>query len=387
VKRNITGLKLAVLTIAFAWLSAVHAQDVQLRADHPQDYVVVKGDTLWDISGRFLEHPWQWPAIWQANPQIEDPHWIYPGDKISLIYVDGQPRLVINRLEPEIREVSGEPIDAIPFDLVDNFLVKPRVITAAEFESLPYLIANSEQRLNAMRGDHTYARGITGELGTEYMVAELSYIYQEKTGRHGTKTIKHKAGTIGHERVPKRDTGFRRESKDMMVLGYEMYEVARVKVIKSGDPAILEVLSGKREVKPGDYLLPIDTHTYDRYFHPHVIDVIPDNLRILTLSDDMLRAGHYRVVALSAGDSDGMESGHVFSIFRPGRVVNDDVKFTKGSANSGWGSSKGAVQLPDEKVGMLLVFRTFENLSYGLVLGGNREVAAGDLLKHPDTQL
>ncbi len=386
-KRNITGLKLAVLIITLAWLSAVHAQDVQLRAGHPQDYVVVKGDTLWDISGRFLEHPWQWPAIWQANPQIADPHWIYPGDKISLIYVDGQPRLVINRVEPQIREISGRPIDAIPFDLIDNFLIKPRILSASEFNSLPYLIANNEDRLNAMRGDHTYARGISGELGTEYMVAELSYIYQEKTGKHGTTTIRHKAGARGNEYVPVRDKGFVREGKNMRVLGYEMYEVARVKVVKSGDPAILEVLGGKREVKPGDYLIPVETHAYDRYFHPKSMDVVPDNLRLLTLGDDMLRAGHFRVVALSGGSNDGIESGHVFSIFHPGLVVNDDVKFTKGSEASGWGSSKGAVQLPDEKVGMLLVFRSFENLSYGLILGGYREVTSGDLLKHPDTKL
>ncbi len=375
-----------MLIIALAWLSAVHAQDVQLRADHPQEYVVVKGDTLWDISGRFLEHPWQWPSIWQSNPQIKDPHWIYPGDQISLIYVDGQPRLVINRVAPEIRELDGKPIDAIPFDLVDNFLVKPRVITAAEFEGLPYIVANNETRMNAVRGDHTYARGISGEYGTEYVIAELSYIYQEKIGKHGTKTVKHKAGTRMNEYVPARDKGFLRAGKNMRVLGYELYEVARAKVVKSGDTAILEVLGGKRAVKPGNYLLPVESHAYERYFHPQAMDNIPPELKVLTLSDSMHRAGHYRVVALSSGSSEGVEPGHVFSVFRPGKTVNDDVKFPKGSAASGWGSSKGAVQLPDERVGMLLVFRSFENVSYGLLLKGHRTVVEGDLLRHPDTR-
>src|SRR5210317_306970 len=104
------------------------AQDVSVRADHPDEYVVVKGDTLWDISGKFLEQPWQWPAIWHANPQIENPHLIYPGDRISLVYIDGQPRLVVNggkqtkRLSPGIRKEPREPIPPIEWAAIEKFV-------------------------------------------------------------------------------------------------------------------------------------------------------------------------------------------------------------------------------------------------------------------------
>src|SRR5210317_910338 len=114
------------------------AQDVSVRPDHPDEYVVVEGDTLWDISGRFLEHPWQWPAIWHANKQIENPHLIYPGDVISLVYIDGQPRLVVNgdkrtvRLSPGKRELQREPIPPIEWDAIKSFINNARVLPPEE---------------------------------------------------------------------------------------------------------------------------------------------------------------------------------------------------------------------------------------------------------------
>ncbi len=385
-KRNISGLKLAALIVTLAWFSIVQAQDVQLRADHPQEYVVVKGDTLWDISGRFLQHPWQWPAIWKANPQIADPHWIYPGDQISLIYVDGQPQLVVNRLQPQVR-AEAEPINTIPLGLIDNVLLKPRVITAEEFAELPYIVANVEGHLNALSGDKTYARGITGDYGKEYIVVGLSYIYEAKTNKEGKREWRHQAGARRNEYVPKRDKGFFR-AKDVEVLDYELYEVARVKVIKSGDPAILKVLGGKRAVKPGDYLLPVDEFVYDNNFYPRAMNQIPEGMHVLSVSDKIMNAGHYRVVALNAGSAQGIKAGHTFSVFHPGMEIDDKVKYPKGSR-------EGKVTLPDEFVGQLMVFRSFDNISYALIIGGQhvdliggpREVNEGDLLKHVDLRL
>ncbi|MBE9548488.1 MAG: LysM peptidoglycan-binding domain-containing protein [Proteobacteria bacterium] len=392
-KRNITGLKLAVLIFALAWFSTVQAQDVQLRADHPQDYVVVKGDTLWDISGRFLQHPWDWPAIWQANPQIADPHWIYPGDVISLIYVDGQPQLVVNRMQPKIR-TDAEPINTIPLDLIDDILLKPRVISAEEFEQLPYIVGNYEDQMNAVTGDKTYARGISGNYGKEYIVVGLSYIYEAKAGKDGNLEWRHQAGTRWNENVPKRDKGFNRK-KNLEVLDYEMYEVAKVRVVKSGDPAILEVIGGKRAVKPGDFLLPVDEFIYDNNFYPRTMDQVPAGMHVLSISDKMMNAGHYRVVALSAGSSQGVKAGHVFSVFRPGIEIHDNIKYPKGSRSYAMKGSEGAVTLPDEFVGQLMVFRSFDNISYGLIVGGQhktvsggpREIQEGDLLKHGDLRL
>ena len=161
----------------------VMAQDVSIRSDHPNEYVVVKGDTLWDISGRFLDKPWQWPAIWQANPQIANPHLIYPGDTISLVYIDGVPQLRLRRgdtikLSPSVRVVGrDDPINAVSFESIRPFIRNIRVLSPSEFEGLPYILANTEDRLTATLTDQTYARGLNGQVGEEYIVARLTSIY------------------------------------------------------------------------------------------------------------------------------------------------------------------------------------------------------------------
>jgi len=144
--------KLIYLTVAAIMLTGVVlAQDVAVRSDHPDEYVVVKGDTLWDISGRFLDKPWQWPSIWNANPQIENPHLIYPGDVVSLVYIDGVPQLRLNRggtvrLSPSIRVVDRDAITAIPFESIAPFVKDLRILSPSEFEGLPYIVANMEER-------------------------------------------------------------------------------------------------------------------------------------------------------------------------------------------------------------------------------------------------
>ncbi len=161
------------------------AQDVSVRSDHPDEYVVVKGDTLWDISGRFLDKPWQWPAIWQANPQIENPHLIYPGDVVSLVYIDGVPQLRVNRggtkkLSPAVRVTDrSDAIRAVPFEKIEPFIRNIQVLSPEEFEGLPYIVANEEQRMNATYSDVTYGRGLDAQVGQEFVVARLNSIYDD----------------------------------------------------------------------------------------------------------------------------------------------------------------------------------------------------------------
>ena len=156
--------KLILLAFIALLTGVVMAQDVSVRSDHPDEYVVVRGDTLWDISGRFLDKPWQWPAIWHANPQINNPHLIYPGDVISLVYIDGVPQLRLRRgdtvkLSPSIRVVGKDAINAVPFDRIKPFVRDIRVLSPSEFEGLPYIVANNQERMNATHTDTTYARG------------------------------------------------------------------------------------------------------------------------------------------------------------------------------------------------------------------------------------
>jgi hypothetical protein len=185
---------------ALLFIGVAVAQDVSVRSDHPDEYVVVKGDTLWDISGRFLEKPWQWPAIWHVNPQIENPHLIYPGDVISLVYIDGSPQLRLRRggsdvvkLSPSIRVTDREDaIPTVPFDFIKPFIRNIRVLPPEEFEGLPYIVANEEDRMMATITDRTYARGLDAQVGDELVVARLINIYDSfgKPADPGTAGLK-----------------------------------------------------------------------------------------------------------------------------------------------------------------------------------------------------
>jgi len=398
VKRIMRRLTLAFLVMGFAWISVVAAQDVAVRSDHPDEYVVVVGDTLWDISGRFLVYPWQWPAIWQANPQIANPHLIYPGDLISLVYVDGQPQLRLSttkRLSPAIRESRREAINTIPLDAIDEFLRFPRVFSAEQLETLPYVVANNEQRMNAVHGENTYVRGITGDVGDEFVIARLNFIYEQSTNRDGEKSVKNVRHSVRGESYPKRNEGAgfvwrtvqKWAGRPVEILGYELWEIARGRVIKAGDPAVVKILGGRREVNVGDYVLPIDSYVYDSHFYPRASDTIPSGMHVLSASESVYGIGHYGIVSLSAGARDGVQPGHIFSAFRPGEEVPDIVKYPIGTNKRLAARGDANVTLPDEYVGQVMVFRSFDKLSYGIVLEGKRPVREADWLRHPAERL
>ena len=386
-------LTLAFLITGFTWFGVVSAQEVEVRSDHPDEYVVVTGDTLWDISGRFLVHPWQWPAIWQANPQIANPHLIYPGDLISLVYVDGQPQLRVSgtkRLSPSIRVDRREAVHTIPLDAIDEFLRFPRIVNAEQLEMLPYVIANNEQRMNAVHGENMYVRGVTGNVGDEFVIARLNFIYEQSTNRAGENTVKNVRRSKRGEAYPHKNEGagfvWRKiqewADRPVEVLGYELWEIARGRILKTGDPAIVQVLGGRREVKAGDYVLPIDSYVYDSHFYPRSGDAIPSDLRVLAASESVYGVGHHGIVSINAGAREGLQPGHTFSAFRPGGEVADHVKYPKGKLGG-----DANVTLPDEYVGQVMVFRAFDKLSYGIVLEGKRPVRESDWLRHPAERL
>jgi hypothetical protein len=367
----------------------VWAQDVSIRSDHPDRYVVVKGDTLWDISGRFLDKPWQWPAIWNANPQIENPHLIYPGDVLSLVYVDGVPQLRLSRegtekLSPAIRVVDRDaPINAIALSRIEPFLRDVRVLSPSEFENLPYIVSNEVDRITATYSDQTYARGLNANVGDEFVVARLYSIY-DMTKEDGVRRViprdnwrvapntRNRNDTLWNDTPP-----WNKKAKNPV--GYEMVEVSRVRVKQSGDISVLDILKDRTEIQEGDFILPLDTMGYDAVFQPHAMNVVPEGLRILSTKDAIYGVGHYQIVALSGGKSQGLESGHVFSVFRPGREVKDRVGYRWGSFDE-----ESDVTLPDQYHAMVMVFRTFDDVSYAMVLGGDNLVRTWDKVKHPN---
>lgn len=386
--------KLIYLILALMLAGAAMAQDVSLRADHPDEYIVVRGDTLWDISARFLDKPWQWPAIWHANQQIQNPHLIYPGDRISLVYIDGRPQLTVDRgntvrLSPETRAIEKDAISSIPFEKIQGFIKNARVLSEEQFESLPYVVANMEQRVNTTVGDRTYVRGLNAQPGDRFTVMRLNNIYYRSDdtkkravdpgyGQHAPEESEYPSGFWR----PVNTWGDKNE-----IIGYELYEVSVVTVVKSGDPAILSIDSGQTEVKEGDLIVPMDEHAFPSSFMPRAMDAVPDNLKVLAIQGAHYGVGHYQIVAISGGSNQGLSEGHVFSAFRPGETIRDSVKYPAGSLKDAgtWDGDK--VTLPDEYDAHIMVFRTFAEVSYAMVMDGARPVREHDKLRHPDDRL
>jgi hypothetical protein len=389
----------AIVLAAFT----VQAQDVELREDHPREYVVQEGDTLWDIAGRFLTRPWQWPAIRDANPQIDNPHEIYPGDVISLVFTGGEPRLMVDdsvkRLSPEVRrEPIDGPISTIPLDAVETFLNAPRIVSPEAYEELPYVIANNEQRSLAGPGDRTYVRGLEGySEGDEIVLARVNYMFEDRSANPNSdvrikkKLIDPRGGAVRADLRPASTlwnaTIGQIDRFNYPIIGYELWETARGRIVKTGDPAIVEILSGRRETMAGDFALPVDNHVYDAQFQPRAMRDVPEDGRVIAITGSSYGAGHYQVVAINLGTADGIRPGHTFSAFRPGETIRDD-RYPLLSPAAFREPEKRYVDLPEEFAGRLMVFRPFEHVSYALVLeGSGNTIQVDDVLDHPDRSL
>ena len=391
-ERNVIKKTFHLILVAML-AGAAMAQDVSIRSDHPDEYIVVKGDTLWDISGKFLEKPWQWPSIWHANPQIENPHLIYPGDRLSLVYIECRPRLLVNggkrtvRMSPGIRVLPREAIQPIEWDAIKYFVHNARILMPGDFSDLPYVVANNSDRRMATQKDLTFVRGIDGRLGTKYAIVRLRHIYYDDNG-----VMKRGKKARYPERLPKDleypdsvwNATFLWKHRNPEILGYEFWDVATGRLVKTGDPAILEIEGGRTEVKKGDFILPVDEHEYLSQMMPHAMNPVPDGMKVVALTQTTYGAGHYQIIAINAGNKQGVEPGHVFSAFRPGKTIRDEVKYPKGSWEDvkTWNGDK--VTLPDQFSAHVLVFRVFDEVSYAMIMNGDRPVREHDVLKHPD---
>ena len=344
-KKILLAFAAATLLSMFTW-----AQDSLLKNGHPDEYTVQKGDTLWDISGTFLNSPWLWPEIWHVNPQIENPHLIYPGDVIKLIYLDGQPRLTLERtlklapggatkLSPSVRVQSAEEaITAIPLDKIDSFLSRSRILEGNELETSPYMLAGPNQRLVVGEGDSAYARGTFDEQYTNYGVYRKGKIYKDPQ----TKEI----------------------------LGLYAQGIGTVNLDKfTGDVATVHVVRSFEEIRPGDRLLPSEDRSVDSIFFPSAPDTDIEGV-IIDVEGGVTQVGKFNVVMINRGEREGLQIGNVLAIYKKGEVVVDRVK-------------GGKVALPDERAGLLMIFRTFDKMSLGLVLEADRPLAVTDKVKNP----
>lgn len=320
----------------------------------PQSYTVQRGDTLWDIANTFLRDPWYWPEIWYVNPQVENPHLIYPGDVLTLAYgADGQPEIRLERgsagrLSPRIRSQPLEgPINAIPYEIVAAFMSKPMVLEKGQIKAAPYLVSSREQHLVMATGNTVYARGkLDGEVSTRYSIVH-----------------------VGDEL---------RDPDDNDVVGYQGHYAGSARVTRTGDPASLLVTESEREAFEGDKLFPSEIDV--------PLDFIPrapaDKLegRIISVVNGISVVGQYQVVVINRGKRHGLEPGHVLTIEQAGPVVRDRYA---GGVRRVYSAFGGKVRLPDEPAGTFMVFKTFDRISYGLIMEAQAAIRVMDRVVNP----
>jgi hypothetical protein len=275
-------------------------------------------------------------------------------------------------------------IKTIRFDSLRPFMRDIRVISPTEFEGLPYIIANEELRLNSTYSDQTYARGLDARVGEEYIVARVMSIYDSIGDPAETRRVEPKPGwpvvqNVWDHSKSIHDPTLPWNERPKNPIGYEMVEVSRVRVAQTGEISVLDVIRDRTEVKPGDYILPVNNMGYDEVFYPRAMDSTPEGLKILATSGQRGGVGIYQIVAINGGSRQGVQPGHVFSAYRAGEMAVDETGFRQGSF-----AKAAKVQLPAVYDGLVMVFRTFEDISYGMVMKGDRVVLAFDELRHPD---
>ena len=318
-------------------------EPVPLAQGHPNEYVVQVGDTLWDISATFLKDPWYWPEIWYVNPDIENPHLIYPGDVLGLVYIDGAPRITnvrasSYRMSPQARITPlTEAVTSVPYDAVAAFLKSGVVLEKDQIDALPYLVASRGDHLLSAAGDRVYARGAADDvLGARFSVVNV-----------GDPLI---------------------DPDDNRVIGYQGLLVGEGTLRRTGDPATIDLTDTNHEVKQGDRLIP-EAIDIPLNFFPQAPSSLIEG-RILSVVDGVTQIGQYQVVVVNRGAVDGLAVGDVLSVFQAGPTVRDRIE-------------GGSVKLPDEEAGILMVFKVYDQISYGLVMEATRVIHVLDAVRNP----
>lgn len=387
---------LAALLLCYTSLST--AEELVLKADAPKNYTVKEGDTLWDISGMYLSQPWLWPQLWKLNPQVDNPNLIYPGDVLSLSFdSDGNPVLEVNedskvvkispdtsapvaeaevtaseestemsrpegykKLSPQQRKTmkSTKAVTTLPLKMIRPFLTYEQALSESDINKLPYVLGANDQVKNSIKEHVLYVRGEL-ELGASYGIYRKGKAYIDP------------------------------ESEEL--LGYETILVATAKVFRPGskennEPASVQVIDVKQEIRQGDKLLPAaDGQSLPAFFVMKKPEKSIEGVIIDTTSD-LREFSKWDIVVLNKGLIDDVAPGHMFSIYRNSPAVVDTkrgpVYLTDASKYEKLtGGIDGEVlQMPKEKIGNLMVFKVSDRVSFAIVTGTRQPIRVGDLI-------
>jgi len=393
-----------VISLALLLATPALADTLKLQDNAPDKYVVVKGDTLWDISGRFLKDPWRWPQIWNLNrEEIRNPHWIYPGDVVVLDRSGKEPRLSLVKgskngmqtvkLSPGVRasDIGGDAITAIPIRVIHPFLSQPRVVPKGAFDDAPFILGSNAERVVLGAGDDAFATG--GKAG----VTQWNVLRPGKT-------------------LNDPETG--------EVLGYEVEYLGDARTLVEGAPQKIRITQSAQEILPKDKLVEASDSTTFEYI-PHAPEGQVSG-RIISAYGGLSDSGRYQTVVINRGSSDGLEPGHVLSVFREGKAVTlsrdekdrmtwvnensagvpdggawlySDVRCLKENGKVTYNqtadmrntfrstclsdNSDRAVKLPDERSGLVMVYRVYDRVSYALIMQSDGPVYLLDSVKNP----
>ncbi len=343
---------LVIFTLFLLFSSGPGAAPLQLADGHPQSYTVQPGDTLWDIAGRFLDEPWRWAELWQVNPDIDNPNLIYPGDVVMLSYdVNGNPRLGIAKQPGKMREIKLSPrvrrealtsaVPAIPIDAIQQFLTRPRVVDKDELASSPKVSAFVGEHIVGGAGDTIYADSLEDPDVPTFDIVRLGKPYKDP------------------------DSGEQ--------LGHEAVYVGDAEILRVGTPAKLLITASDTAVQLDDVLLPDPQDEILNNFMPRPAPELTEG-RIIDVLNGVTQIGQFSLVVLNIGETDGLEAGHVMNILQRSRPP---MSLTKRNAFS------KQVELPLETVGTLMVFRSFDRVSYAMVMTARHAIIVKDVVRSP----
>ncbi|HXE41326.1 MAG TPA: LysM peptidoglycan-binding domain-containing protein [Azonexus sp.] len=340
---------ISALILAVTATCASAAEPLKLVDNPPDRHIVVRGDTLWGISGKFLKQPWRWPEIWRMNrDQIKNPHLIYPGDVVLLDTSDGSPRLRLgkgvgsggsSKLQPQVySEAIQQVIPSIPPNIIDPFISKPLVIEPGADGTQPRIVATQEDRMVVGNGDEAFVTGIPDASVEKWNVF-----------RPG-KPLKDP------------ETG--------AVIAHEAFFLGTARLVKPGEPSSIRIIQAKQEIARGDRLLPAP--------QPEIISYVPHrpeqevSARVVSIYGGVNEGGPNSVVALNRGKNNGLEIGHVLALFRHRVSMNVDSD-----------GRRTATDIPEERYALAFIFRVFDGIAYALVVESSKSVIVGDSARNP----